>query len=101
MESRVHARSSRFGNLRIRQELKQHGVAPDEQTVLVLNSTELERALVVRGRKFAAPPVDAAGRAKQARFLAGRGFSPDVIQRALRLASTAQDPGQDGSDTPI
>jgi len=52
----------------------------------------------VRSRKFAAPPSDAASRAKQARFLAGRGFSPDVIQRALRCAQTPGDPEPETGD---
>ena len=34
--------------------------------------------------KFAGPAADAAGRAKQMRFLAARGFGGDVIGRVLR-----------------
>ncbi len=83
-ESRVHARASRFGNLRIRQELKQHQVALSPDAALALKETELQRARAVRERKFAAWPASAAERARQARFLAGRGFSPEAIGRALR-----------------
>lgn len=83
-ESRVHARAARFGNLRIRQELAQHGVALDADTAQRLKDTELARAREVWARRFSAPPQDAAERARQMRFLAGRGFGADVIRRVLR-----------------
>ncbi len=83
-ESRVHARASRFGNLRIRQELKQHQVVLSADAARALRETELQRAHAVRERKFAGWPANPAERAKQARFLAGRGFSPEVIGRVLR-----------------
>ena len=83
-ESRVNARASRFGNLRIRQELRQHQVALSPDAALALKESELRRAHAVRERKFAGWPASAAERAKQGRFLAGRGFSPDVIGRVLR-----------------
>jgi len=91
VESRVHARSGRFGNLRIRHELKQHQVALPAEAAQVLKDSELQRARAVRERKFAQVPTSAAERARQARFLAGRGFSPDVIARALRTTVRADD----------
>jgi regulatory protein len=93
VESRVHARAARFGNLRIRQELKQHQVALTPEAALALKESELQRARAVRDRKFAAWPADAAERAKQARFLAGRGFSPEVIGRVLRGPTVPDDDG--------
>ena len=87
VESRIHARAPRFGNLRIRQELKQHQVALPPLAAQALRDSELQRALAVRERKFAAPPSNAIERGRQARFLAGRGFSPEVIARALRVSS--------------
>ena len=83
-ESRVNARAARFGNLRIRQELKQHQVALSPKAMQSLKNSELERARAVLERKFGALPSNAAEQGKQARFLAGRGFSPDVIGQALR-----------------
>ena len=83
-ESRVHAREARFGNRRIRAELAQHGVALAPEVARALAASELQRAAAVRERRFQEPPKDAAERAAQARFLAGRGFSPEVIQRVLR-----------------
>ncbi|MBC8057234.1 MAG: RecX family transcriptional regulator [Rhizobiales bacterium] len=90
-ESRVHARASRFGNLRIRQELKQHQVAISPEAAQALRDSELQRARTVRERKFAVWPASAAERAKQARFLAGRGFSPEVIGRVLRVSARSAD----------
>ena len=84
VESRVHAREARFGNRRIRAELAQHGVTLSAEAASALAESELQRAAAVRERRFAAPPGDAGERAAQARFLAGRGFSPEVIQRLLR-----------------
>ncbi len=89
VESRVHARASRFGNLRIRQELQQHAVALPAGAVQALKDSELERARDVRSRKFPKPPSCVAEQARQMRFLMGRGFSPDVIRRALRDAASA------------
>ena len=83
-ESRVHAREARFGNRRIRAELAQHGVALAPEVAQALVESELQRAAAVRERRFQEPPKDAAERAAQARFLASRGFSPEVIQRVLR-----------------
>jgi len=94
VESRVHARAARFGNLRIRQELKQHQVALSPEAALVLRESELQRARAVRDRKFAAWPQSAQQRAKQARFLAGRGFSAEVIGRVLRSPADPDDDGR-------
>jgi regulatory protein len=93
IESRVHARTSRFGNLRIRQELKQHELVLPAEAARALKDTELQRAREVRERKFAAPPEGHLERARQARFLAGRGFSPEVIQRVLRGVGSRDDDG--------
>jgi regulatory protein len=88
IESRVHARAARFGQRRIAHELKQHGAALDADSAARLRATELERARAVWARKFgAAPAADAAGRAKQMRFLAGRGFAADVIRRVVQGSS--------------
>jgi regulatory protein len=84
VESRLHARSGRYGNLRIRQELAQHGVVLSDNDAAALKNSELARARDVWSRKFGDVPADPAARAKQMRFLAGRGFSPEVIRRVVR-----------------
>jgi regulatory protein len=86
VESRVHARAAKFGNRRIQQELAQHGVALDETAAAQLRASEFERAQAIWQRKFDGVASDAAGRAKQMRFLAARGFNTDVIRRVVRGA---------------
>lgn len=88
VESRVHARAGRFGNLRIRQELAQHAMTLPAESVLALNGSELERACAVLARKYKAAPQDGADQARRARFLASRGFSPETIRQALRRTAT-------------
>lgn len=85
IDSRVHARSRRFGSLRIAQELAQHGLNLSIENQIELKSTEFARARAVWQRKFDGQvPEDAAARAKQMRFLMARGFGSDVIRRVLR-----------------
>jgi regulatory protein len=91
IESRVHARAVRYGNLRIRQELAQHGLALTPEAAQALRDSELQRASEVWRRKFDAAPVDAAERARHARFLAQRGFSPEVVARLLRQVRQSSD----------
>jgi regulatory protein len=86
VESRVHARASRFGNLRIRQELAQHGVALSADAAQQLKDSEMARAREVWSRKFGQVPTDAAERARQVRFLTGRGFASGVIRRVVQGA---------------
>jgi regulatory protein len=88
-ESRVHARAQRFGVQRIRSELAQHAVALSPELAASLAASEIDRAAAVRERRFVALPASAAERAAQSRFLLGRGFSPELVQRLMRrLART-------------
>jgi len=85
VESRVHARAARFGTRRIAQELKQHGAMLDADAAERLRATEFERARALWARRFGSEAaVEPAARAKQMRFLAGRGFAADVIRRVVR-----------------
>lgn len=86
IESVIHRRASRLGAARIRQELAGKGL--DGQAVAEalegLKATELARAREVWSRKFGGlAPADAKERARQARFLMGRGFSSEVVRRIL------------------
>lgn len=84
VDSRVHVRTARFGNRRIEQELRQHGLAVDTAAQIRLRETELERALVVHRKKFAHIATEPDERARQARFLAARGFTTETIRAVLR-----------------
>jgi len=84
-ESVVHRRAAKLGAARMRQELQAKGLEPElvSQAVAGLRATEFERAQEAWRRKFGEVPSDAAERARQARFLAARGFAGDVIRRVL------------------
>jgi regulatory protein len=97
VESRVHARASRYGNLRIRQELAQHGLGLSPEAAQALRDSELARATEVWRRKFGQPPADAAERARQSRFLAQRGFSAAVISQVMRRAGARGDEGDESA----
>lgn len=86
VQSRLSVRAQRFGNVRIRQELAQHQLELAPEAALALQASEIDRAQAVCRRKFPDPPQNAAECAKQARFLAQRGFSADVVRRVLRDA---------------
>jgi regulatory protein len=84
---RVVARAGRYGNTRLRQELRQHGVSDDDiATALPEGGDEAERCRSVWARKFGALPQTPEERAKQMRFLQYRGFSSDAIQQTMRQA---------------
>ncbi|MEO8153093.1 MAG: recombination regulator RecX [Rhizobacter sp.] len=84
VEGRVRARQSRFGNLRIRQELAQHGLVLSAEAAQQLKDSEATRAREVWARKFGHKAADVAERARQMRFLAARGFSGEAIRRAVQ-----------------
>ena len=90
-ESRINARLGRFGNVRIRHELGRHEIRLAPEAEQALRDSELMRACSVHRRRFSEPPPDAGARARQARFLAARGFSSDVIRRVLRSVAGATD----------
>jgi regulatory protein len=88
VDSLLHRRASRLGAGRIQQELQARGLDAERvaEAVASLKATELERAREVWRKKFGEPPADAAQRAKQARFLAARGFGGEVVRRVLNTA---------------
>ncbi|MEZ5645346.1 MAG: recombination regulator RecX [Burkholderiaceae bacterium] len=85
VESVLYRRAARLGNARLKQELQAKGISPEAVAEAVdgLRGSELERAREVWRRKFGAPAEDAAGRARQMRFLASRGFGADAIRRVV------------------
>jgi regulatory protein len=85
-QSVVNRRAARFGSTRIVGELKRHKVDSDTvQTISEsLRDTEWERISDVWARKFGVLAVTQQERAKQARFLASRGFSHDAIMRIIK-----------------
>ncbi|WP_310732117.1 regulatory protein RecX [Roseateles sp. YR242] len=91
VESRLHARASRWGQRRIEQELAQHGLSLDAEQRAALAQSELGRACELLRRKFgAATELDAAAEARQMRFLMGRGFGSELCRRAIRAVRAGE-----------
>ena len=84
---------ARFGSRRLKQTLQSKGLDPAlvSATLQQERGTELERAREIWRRRYGQPATSAAERARQIRFLAGRGFEGDVIRRVMQAA--------DGDDT--
>jgi regulatory protein len=83
-DSLAYRRGAKLGTARVVQELKAKGVDADTvaQAASALKATELDRAREVWRKKFGATAA-ATDRMKQMRFLASRGFAPDVIRRVV------------------
>lgn len=84
-ESYVADHRARAGSVKLAYDLRQRGV-PDSIIENVLGDnrdSELERAREVWKKKFGVPPADAGDKAKQFRFMQSRGFTPEVIRRAI------------------
>ena len=86
VESVINRRQAKMGSARIKQELLGKGLGKEAvlDAMASLKATELDRARELWRKKFDGPAADAAGRAKQMRFMAARGFGGDVIGRVLR-----------------
>lgn len=93
VESVLHRRASRLGAARIRQELQSKGLGAQavQEAVAQLQGSELARAREVWLRKFGEPATDPQTRAKHMRFLLARGFSGDVVRRAVQGAGLSDD----------
>lgn len=85
-ESVIHRRAARLGATRIVSELKRHAVGDTliQEVNAQLRETELARAHAVWQKKYGQLPATPAERARQARFLAARGFSMSIIGKILK-----------------
>ena len=83
VESRVNTRSRKRGALLIKLELSRHGLALEPEQAAQLRETEFARAQALWQRKFGVVATDARLRARQARFLASRGFAAEVVRRIV------------------
>jgi regulatory protein len=86
VEQLTTVRRRRFGAARILHELREKGVS---ETALAaaqsqLKDSEVDAARAVWKKKFGSLPATLEERAKQARFLAGRGFSAEIVHAVLK-----------------
>ena len=91
----VHAQRARFGSRRIRHELLKRGVEAD-RVASAVESLRAGDAAALRDiwrRKFGHVPRSAAERARQIRFLQGRGFELDMIMQVIRSEGKDGDGG--------
>jgi regulatory protein len=81
----VQTRRPRFGSVKVLHELKAKGVSEDglARAREELAANEVDAARGVWQKKFDRKPASMSERAKQARFLGGRGFSADVVRKVL------------------
>jgi regulatory protein len=81
----VRARASRFGPVRLRHELQRRGVDQGliDTALQAQVGDELARARTLWRQRFGAVATASAERARQARFLAARGFSHDIVRRVV------------------
>lgn len=85
VDSVLHRRAARLGAGRVKQELQAKGIGAEAvaEAVEALRATEVARAREVWRKKFGEAAADAAGRARQMRFLASRGFGAEAIRRVV------------------
>ena len=86
-QSMVQRRSGRHGTARVVQELRRGGIDDGliREVRAALQASEYQRALSVWQKRYAdRPATTPAERARQARFLAARGFSGEVIAKIVR-----------------
>jgi regulatory protein len=85
-ESRADALARKFGSRKLEYDLSSRGVSADvvEHAVEQARTQELANCRSVWKRKFGVLPQTAAERGRQARFLAGRGFSTETVRQVLK-----------------
>jgi len=84
-DARAHSLARKFGVARIEHELRSKGVgaAAIARATGEARATEVGRARDAWRRRFGVPPADALEKAKQMRFLRGRGFSFEAIRQVI------------------
>lgn len=85
VEASVNRMSRRYGPRRIEQTLREKGASDASiETIRPYLKNQAEAtAREALKRRFSEPPRDAEQRARQVRFLQGRGFDYDVIRKVL------------------
>jgi len=89
VEQLTTTRRRKFGATRIVHELREKGVSDEAISAAQaqLKAGEVDAARAVWKKKFGKLPRSLQERGKQARFLAGRGFSSEVVHQVLKGSS--------------
>ncbi len=89
----VSSKGGRYGVARLSRTLATQGVGGQlaEAALAPLRATQRERALLIWKRRFGHPPADLRERARQHRFLIGRGFDPATVSWVLKQGSGLAD----------
>lgn len=84
-ESLRHTRSGKYGSRRLAHELREKGVGEGliADAVAEAREDDLAAARAAWVKRFGVLPNDANERARQYRFLLGRGFPADVVRRVV------------------
>ena len=92
VEQLTTTRRRKFGATRIVHELREKGVSDEAISAVQaqLRAGEVDAARAVWKKKFGKLPRSLQERGKQARFLAGRGFSAEVVHQVLKGGSGEQ-----------
>ena len=85
----LHRHAPRSGHMRLRQTLSQKGLTEDRIEAALANLTvsEFDRARALWQRRYGRVAQTPNEQARQARYLAGRGFAADVVRRVLKAAT--------------
>jgi regulatory protein len=84
-ESYVADHRARSGSIKLAYDLRQRGVSDSIIEAVLSDSrdSEIDRAREVWKKKFGSLPADAAEKSRQMRFMQSRGFTFDIIRRAI------------------
>ncbi|MDO4906072.1 MAG: regulatory protein RecX [Lautropia sp.] len=99
-EALVRGSSARYGSARLEQNLQRKGLDPCliDDVLQHLAGNEKERAREVWLRRFGRPPADIRERARQYRFLLGRGFASSVVAAVVPAAQARKGADEDVFD---
>ena len=91
-ESYVADHRAKCGPVKLAFELRQRGITDSiiEAILADTRDDELERAREIWRKKFGTPPANAQEKARQMRFLQGRGFGHEVLRKLLAEHASRQ-----------
>jgi regulatory protein len=85
VEQTIAAASGRYGSRWVLDRLQRKGLPYEalRRAATAMQEQELQNARAVCRKRFGRPPADLREKARQARFLTGRGFAAETIRQVL------------------